>query len=333
VKEPETAPTRHRPFETIGWRTAKPISVWAGSRSQVPAWLSPDERRTWLAWVFDTRLFWDEIEHDLQRDSQMSFADSDISVMHSEQPAPGAVDAIDSEAATFLLALHELWRATGDTAAMTEFAPCIDETVSAMEALQDFDGLTWAKPTWKVKYLMNEAEVFSGYRSAVTMARAYGDEGVVARATEGSERVAAGLALLWNPATGGYDWAVHANGARIPVDWRILYPDGVEQAWVAVFGLSAPVRSRDLMEQFVGFHPAWAQPTAVDLIEGAPGLVGYWPIAGWGLLAVGDRAGAKAGAASIRAGADAARWAWPLDIAAVGALIVLDSGNLPVGLS
>ena len=51
-----------------------------------PAWLSPDERRTWLAWVFATRLFWDEIEHDLQRDSQMSFADYDILVMLSEQP-------------------------------------------------------------------------------------------------------------------------------------------------------------------------------------------------------------------------------------------------------
>jgi len=50
------------------------------------AWLSADERRTWLAWVFATRLFWDEIEHDLQRDSGMSFADYDVLVMLSEAP-------------------------------------------------------------------------------------------------------------------------------------------------------------------------------------------------------------------------------------------------------
>jgi hypothetical protein len=244
----------------------------------------------------------------------------------------GDVDAIDSEAALFLLALHEQWRATGDTAVLGEFAGCITESVDAMEALQDFDGLTWAKPTWRVKYLMNETEVFAGFRSAATLARALGDRELDVRATAASARVAAGLALLWNPATGGYDWAVHGNGARIPVDWRILYPDSMEQAWAAVFGLSAPVRSRDLMTSFVDDHPAWAQPSAVDLLEGAPGPVGYWPIAGWGLLAVGRRDEARAGAASIRAGADATRWAWPLDVAAVGGLIVLDSGRVPVGV-
>lgn len=244
----------------------------------------------------------------------------------------GDVDAIDSEAATFVLALHELWRATGDDAALERFAPCLAETVAAMEALQDVDGLTWAKPTWRVKYLMNEGEVFAGFRSAATLARAFGDTGLEARARASAERVAAGIDLLWNPATGGYDWAVHADGFRVPADWRILYPDAMEQAWAAVFGLAVPVRVRDLMTRFVGFHPAWAQPSAVDLIDGAPGRVGYWPIAGWGLLAAGDRAAAAAGAASIRAGADAARWAWPFDVAAVGALIVLDSGRLPVGV-
>jgi hypothetical protein len=244
----------------------------------------------------------------------------------------GDVDAIDSEAATFLIALLELYRATGDAEALRGFASCITDSVGAMRALQDVDGLTWAKPTWRVKYLMNEGEVFAGFRSAATLARDLGDPALQAEATAASERVAAGLALLWNPATGGYDWAVHADGARVPVDWRILYPDSVEQAWVAVFGLSARVRAKDLMSRFVGYHPAWAQPSAVDLLEGAPAPVGFWPIAGWGLIAVGRRDQASAGAASIRAGADATRWAWPLDIAAVGALIVLDSGRLPVGV-
>ncbi len=49
-------------------------------------WLSRDERRIWLGWVFSSRLLWDEIEHDLQRDSGLSFGTYEILVMLSESP-------------------------------------------------------------------------------------------------------------------------------------------------------------------------------------------------------------------------------------------------------
>jgi DNA-binding MarR family transcriptional regulator len=50
-------------------------------------WLDPDERRIWLGWVFASRLLWDEIERDLQRDSGLSFGHYEILVMLSEAPA------------------------------------------------------------------------------------------------------------------------------------------------------------------------------------------------------------------------------------------------------
>jgi DNA-binding MarR family transcriptional regulator len=49
-------------------------------------WLDEAEKRTWIAWVFATRLFWEEVERDLQRDADMPFGYYDILVMLSETP-------------------------------------------------------------------------------------------------------------------------------------------------------------------------------------------------------------------------------------------------------
>ena len=51
-----------------------------------PRWLDPDERRIWLGWVFTSRLLWEEIERDLQRDSSLSWGHYEILVMLSETP-------------------------------------------------------------------------------------------------------------------------------------------------------------------------------------------------------------------------------------------------------
>src|SRR4051794_7864194 len=49
-------------------------------------WLTRDERRVWLGWVFASRLLWEEIERDLQRDSEISFGNYEILVMLSSAP-------------------------------------------------------------------------------------------------------------------------------------------------------------------------------------------------------------------------------------------------------
>ncbi len=49
-------------------------------------WLSEAERQTWLTWIFASRLFWEELERDLQREAGMPFGYYDILVMLSESP-------------------------------------------------------------------------------------------------------------------------------------------------------------------------------------------------------------------------------------------------------
>jgi len=56
------------------------------AKGKSPRWLDNEERRAWLAWVFATRLLWEELERDLQRDAAMPFSYYEILVMLSESP-------------------------------------------------------------------------------------------------------------------------------------------------------------------------------------------------------------------------------------------------------
>jgi DNA-binding MarR family transcriptional regulator len=49
-------------------------------------WLDDEERQTWLSWVFTTRLLWEELERDLQREAGLPFGYYEILVMLSEAP-------------------------------------------------------------------------------------------------------------------------------------------------------------------------------------------------------------------------------------------------------
>ena len=51
-----------------------------------PRWLDEDEKQLWMGWVFATRVFWEEVERDLQREAGMPFGYYDILVMLSETP-------------------------------------------------------------------------------------------------------------------------------------------------------------------------------------------------------------------------------------------------------
>ncbi len=65
---------------------AEPAPASRISPPDPPRWLSPEEQRNWIAWVFSTRLIWEELERDLQRDAAMPFGYYDILVMLSDSP-------------------------------------------------------------------------------------------------------------------------------------------------------------------------------------------------------------------------------------------------------
>jgi hypothetical protein len=236
----------------------------------------------------------------------------------------GDMDSTDAYAGTFLLAVGEAFRATGDRKRLNALHEGIVRSVGAIEATQDADGLTWAKPTWKVKYLMDQAEVYAGLQAASDLGLASGDGPLTQRASADAARLRTGVSSLWNPSTGAFDWAVHADGTRVSTNWAVLYPDALQQAWPVAFGLVDGEVAASIMTQFASRQPGWAQPGTVARYSDAIRSVGYWAPVGWAFARVGRTDLAVAGAGTIRAAAEAVGRAWPFSTADAGELIVLD---------
>jgi len=252
---------------------------------------------------------------------------TDYVVTNGVLTSTGDMDSTDAYAGTFLLAAWRTWKATGDTVRLRQLRPGLAAAVSAIEATQDADGLTWAKPSWTVKYLMDQGEAFAGLRAAVDMAGGLGDGDLAGRAATDADRMQAGVDALWNPVTNAYDWAVHPSGARQPTDWSVLYPDALQQAWAVAFGLTTGSRARALMNRLDNAHPRWDQPAATDTFASGPGPVGYWPVAGMAMSRVGRSSRAALAGNRIRSAAIGTGRAWPFTTGNAGQLIQLESAD------
>jgi hypothetical protein len=204
--------------------------------------------------------------------------------------------------------------------------PGIAGAIRAIESTLDADGLTWAKPDYHVKYLMDQAEVYVGLRSAAALATVMGDTATASRVSLEAKRLKSSVAALWNPATASYDWAVHASGARAATNWSVFYADALEQMWAVAFGL-ADTRASAITSHFGGLHPYWDEPAATWTANGQTHAVEYWPVAGWAFAKAGSSTQVGLGSASIRSGALSSSRAWPYTPGIAGQLIVLTSGG------
>jgi len=245
----------------------------------------------------------------------------------------GDMDSTDSYAAMFLVAAYNAHRATGAASRTIGLLPGVVKAIGAIMSTQQPDGLTWAKPTYRAKYLMDQAEAYAGLRAGAWLAASVlSDPTLAERATRAADALKAGVDGLWNPGTGAYDWAVHENGARTPNNWSNLYPDSLSQVWAVAFGLvdSDPSRAQAIVQRFDAAHPRWDQPAATDQFDSASRAVEYWPVAGWAFARVGDEARANEAATRIGAGAVATARAWPFHTMAAGQLISLRTGAFDV---
>jgi hypothetical protein len=87
----------------------------------------------------------------------------------------GHHDSTDAYAATFLIAIESLYEGTRCTDCVGRLHPAMIRALTAILRTQDGDGLTWAQPAGRVKYLMDQAEVAAGLRSAERLFRVLGD--------------------------------------------------------------------------------------------------------------------------------------------------------------
>jgi hypothetical protein len=227
------------------------------------------------------------------------------------ETSTGVVDAVDASAGTYLWALKAWWDATGDRVGLRSLAPSVRQAVEAIVALQDTDGLTWARADWQVKYLMDQAETHAGLAAAVDLADVLGVGELEAEAERAARRLRAGVESMWDETAGGYVWAVHPDGAEELPSWPVLFPDALQQVWAVAFGVACPEREAVVVDRFLAQHPDWF----------AAPFVGWWAPVTWALEATGRHEGAAAGLDALTEASIVPDRAWPFTPSDAGQLI------------
>lgn len=161
-------------------------------------------------------------------------------------------DSTDSYAATFLSVLNKYYNKTGDSEYIVSHADEIQRVINAMFATYH-KGLTTAKPDWRVKYLMDNCEVYEGLLAAAELF-----ENVLSpldSSYQATEKKCAETAFevakaieeqLWKPHLGYYEvgkWKIIGVTSDI-FSWKKYYPCATAQLFPVIHGLIAPNTER-----------------------------------------------------------------------------------------
>lgn len=240
-------------------------------------------------------------------------------------PAPGFLetstgdeDSTDAYAGTFLLALRATFQASGDRTRLGRYADAIAKAVAAIRSTQQPDGLTWAKPTYRAKLLMDQAEAYAGLRAAQDLAATLGDATLAgsASASAAALKVGVGGLFLGGSAPPAYAVAAFENGTVARTSWRTFYPDATSQIWLVAVGnwmspgspLIPAARASAIVSTFAARWPQWKQPDALVRFDSGTHPVDYWPLAAGPLMAGGS------GTTAIVSYAQRHAWAWPFSV-------------------
>ena len=161
-------------------------------------------------------------------------------------------DSTDSYAATFLSVLNKYYEKTGDGEYIIAHAEEIERIINALFATFH-KGLTYAKPDWRVKYLMDNCEVYEGLLAASELYnKVLSDRDEAYKATEDKCSAAAVEVAdtiesqLWLPALSHYQvgaWKIIGTTSDI-FFWSKYYPCATAQLFPISHGLVAPNTER-----------------------------------------------------------------------------------------
>ncbi len=152
------------------------------------------------------------------------------------------IDAEDSSAALFLVVVDSYVAKGGSQSFVRDNRTAIRAVTDTMMQLVDTDGLSWAKETYPIKYLMDNVEVLAGIEAAARLERT-----VFRNTTRANELTRAAdklrIALhgsqsgsMFNASTNLY--AVYKDGAGTQgaSNMTTWYPDLMAQIWPVAFG-------------------------------------------------------------------------------------------------
>lgn len=227
----------------------------------------------------------------------------------------GHVDAYDSTAASTLLVADAYLRHGGDVVLLRQPAvrQALEAAATALRELAVDEGLTLAKPDYRIVYTMDVVEVAASWRAWARIQRnAYAEPASAQNSLATAEQAEARLrARLWDAKAGAWRVGLDASPLQ-PGRW---YPDTVAQAWPLLWGTEA--QGADAAKKTWARAVApwqtrqrhWAH-TTVD----PDGFL--WPAAAVAAACTGDLASARSWVARARAHWLSATdsFAWPFQV-------------------
>lgn len=168
-------------------------------------------------------------------------------------------DSTDSYAATFLMVLKKYYKNTGDKEYIISHGEDIERIANAMLSTMH-KGLTFAKPDYEVKYLMDNSEVYEGLQCAIDLFELLVTENdssyetVLKRCKNASGKLTDAFEDdLWNADANHYKSGVFRDGKAISdFSWDEYYPCATAQLFPIIHGVIKPdtKRANQLYDKF-----------------------------------------------------------------------------------
>jgi hypothetical protein len=170
----------------------------------------------------------------------------DYEVRGTREFSKGTMDSVDSYSASFLMALACMRRAIPEfKTSLPNYKNAISLAIRSIYNIQDKDGLTFAKPNYNIKYLMDNIEVWSGLNSINPILVELKDTRNLYLSRYINQRLQIAITKkIWDPKTNTYKWAVASTPGTPDVisttNWNVYYPDALENIWPGIFGFKEP---------------------------------------------------------------------------------------------
>ena len=175
----------------------------------------------------------------------------------------GDFDSIDSYAATFFTLLRKLCEVSAEDAKwLRGYSDSILKISKALENVIDKDGLTIAKPSYAVKYTMDNSEVQEGINDLVWLIQNVLNNGDAAYWQQLQAKNALAIEnILWNTNEQNY-----FSSKDSKANWRIFYPDATCQLypiWCKLIGPESS-KAKNLWNTFNDYYPEWSSGKIYD---------------------------------------------------------------------
>jgi hypothetical protein len=173
-------------------------------------------------------------------------------------------DSVDSYAATFLSLLKKYYEVSNDSSLLLNNRDKIEMIADVIGRVQDTDGLTFAKPDYQIKFLMDNVEVYDGLSAIEFIERnVFGDKTKADYYRAMKEAVANAIeSKLWNSNANSY----YPYYGSPDANWNVFYPDATSQLFPIGFGLLNPTsdRAKYLYNKFNESIPGWTNLNTGD---------------------------------------------------------------------